>query len=224
MPLLIRQRAGRVSLFYVLEERAQSKADAGRPFILFKDRTWTYAQAHEMALRYGHWLKTRFNVKKGDIIALDFMNSDDYVFLTFGLWAIGAKPAFINYNLTGNALVHCVKAAMVRLLIVDPAVAANVDDEVRSQLPGVQVEIFDLQNETAARTADPAREPDEVRYEDKQENMGILIYTSGTTGLPKAAIVSWAKLHVAGRMSAKLTRIKPGDVYYTVSLPPPHAF
>lgn len=169
-------------------------------------------------LRYGHWLKTRKGIKPGDVIALDFQNTDQFVFLMLALWEIGAKPAFINYNLTGKALIHCVQRAGTGLLLVDPNVAGNVVDDVRRHLPQVQLDVFtpDLAAEAAA--TDPVRYPDELRGCEKIEDMAMLIYTSGTTGLPKAAVVSWGKVFAAGAFTSKWIGTKPSDVYYIVSL------
>ncbi|TDZ19104.1 Very long-chain fatty acid transport protein [Colletotrichum orbiculare MAFF 240422] len=131
---LWRERTDRLNQFYVLERAAQSRGSANRTFIIFEGKTYTYAQTYEQVLKYGTWLKERFGVKPKDIVAIDFQNSDVFIFLWLGLWSIGAKPAFINYNLTGKPLAHCVKAATTSLMLIDPNVAANVGDDVRSEL------------------------------------------------------------------------------------------
>lgn len=65
------------------------------------------------------------------------MNSPDFMFGWLGLWSIGAAPAMINYNLTGKALLHCLKISGAKLLLVDeePALRARVED-VGTQLEG----------------------------------------------------------------------------------------
>jgi acyl-CoA synthetase (AMP-forming)/AMP-acid ligase II len=50
---------------------------------------------------------------------MDFVNSEIFIWCWFGLWAIGAKPAFLNYNLKGEALVHCIRSSGARLVLVD---------------------------------------------------------------------------------------------------------
>ncbi|KAL9480333.1 hypothetical protein ACSS6W_005119 [Trichoderma asperelloides] len=110
-----------INLFYLLESHAKSARYANKAFLIFEGKTYTYAQTYDRALRYGHWIKTKFDVKPKDIVAMDFQNSDTFVFVWFALWAIGAKPAFINYNLTGKALAHCIEAATTKLCLIDPA-------------------------------------------------------------------------------------------------------
>ena len=58
-------------------------------------------------------------MEKDEIVAMDFVNSEVFVWVWFGLWSIGAKPAFLNYNLTGKPLVHTVKTSTARLVLVD---------------------------------------------------------------------------------------------------------
>ncbi|ROV88467.1 hypothetical protein VMCG_10472 [Cytospora schulzeri] len=210
-----RERCGHLSLFYDLEYWATKSKTADTPFLRFGDKSWTFKQGLEEALRYGTWLRSRFDIKKGDIVAMDFMNSEVFVFVWLGLWSIGAKPAFINYNLTGHALVHCVRAATTKIMLIDPAVAHHVDDSVRKELSSVRLEVFTLEYEQEVRTTKPVRLPDEARTEEGLQSMAVLIYTSGTTGLPKAAVVSWGKVHAAGGFSARLIKTKPGEVFYT---------
>ncbi|OAA73670.1 AMP-dependent synthetase/ligase [Cordyceps fumosorosea ARSEF 2679] len=217
-------RRDRLSLFYTLEDWALSKTHAGRDVLRFEDRRYTYAQLYDHVLRHGTYLRARHGVKPGDIVALDFQNSDTFLFLWWGLWAIGAKPAMINYNLTGKPLAHCVGAATARLCIVDPAVEGNVTDEVRAQLPGVEFMVWTPEREAAEAAAiAPVRFPDADRSEAEYSNMALLIYTSGTTGLPKAAIVSWAKCIAGGTMASMLLGRGDGrDVMYT-SMPLYHS-
>jgi AMP-binding enzyme len=153
LQLFLRQRYDRLNQFYVLEQAATNPATANRPLLLFEGKTYTYKQVYECALKFGTWLRQQCGVKPKDIVALDFQNSDSFIFVWLGLWAIGAKPAFINYNLYGRALVHCVKAATTRLMIVDPAVAENVSDDVKKQLASVQFVILTQQLE--AKTREP---------------------------------------------------------------------
>jgi acyl-CoA synthetase (AMP-forming)/AMP-acid ligase II len=149
---------------------------------------------------------------------MDFENSDTFVFLWFGLWSIGAKPAFMNYNLSGATLAHCVKTSDASLLLVDPNVTAKVTDEVRKELSNVRIVELTPDIEREILTADPERRPDSDRSEDFGHNLAILIYTSGTTGMPKPAIVSWAKCISGGGFVARWLGWRPGDVFYTVRL------
>lgn len=215
-----RERTGRLSLYYDLEYYATNPRTKDMPFLLFEDKQWTFKQGLEDTLRYGAWLREALGIKKGEIVAMDFPNSDMFVFVWLGLWSIGAKPAFINYNLTGQALAHCVRAAGTSIMLIDPAVASNVDDHVRKALSDVRLEFLTPDRQKEILATKPVRMPDEARTEDGIDKMAILIYTSGTTGLPKAAVVSWGKVHAAGGFAARLIGARPGEIFYTVSCPP----
>lgn len=212
-----RERTSKLNLFYDLEYWATHAKTTDLPFLLFEDRRWTFQEGLEETLKYGTWLSRKLGIQKNDIVAMDFPNSDHFVFVWLGLWSIGAKPAFINYNLTGHALVHCVKAAGSALMLVDASVAGNIDDFVRNELVGTRLEIFTAKHKQDVLATRPVRLPDESRAEEGIYSIANLIYTSGTTGLPKAAVVSWGKIHAAGGFSAKLINSRPGEIFYTVS-------
>ncbi|KAK3322010.1 hypothetical protein B0H66DRAFT_619357 [Apodospora peruviana] len=206
---------GRVNFFYQLESLATSKSSANRPFILFEDRAYTYAQTYDTVLRYANWLQKHRGVKKGDLVSLDFQNTDTFIFLLLALWALGAKPALINYNLVGKPLIHCVKKSTARLVFVDPTIAGNVGEDVRSELSTVSFEVVTPELEAQMLAMEPIRPPDDLRNDVGGADMAMVIYTSGTTGLPKAAFVSWAKITTVALFTAKLLGTKAGDVYYT---------
>ena len=235
----LQERRDELNLFYVLEEFAVGRPSANkgapktaeRTFIAYRDREWTFKQTYETALKYGTWFKTKLGVKPGEIIAVDFMNSDTFVFIWFGLWAIGAKPAFVNYNLTASPLVHCVRASSARVLLVDPelksAVPPAVVDELASGeekgyqagnvIGSVKTVIFSPEIELEISSVDGLREPNEARAGQKRPDMATLIFTSGTTGLPKPAIVSWTKMSAASLFIAKYMSLGADDRLYTVS-------
>lgn len=170
-----------------------------------------------MALRYGTYFRDTFGVKPKDIVAINLQNSDHFVLVVFGLWSIGAKPAFINYNLTSDPLVHCVNVAKATLMLLDPEVAKNVDDSVRGKIGGLRIELLGPELIREVEATEPTRAPDTCRIGEIGRDMAILIYTSGTTGLPKAAVIGWSKLILAGNFCAGWLDTKPTDIFYTVS-------
>ncbi|KAL7807529.1 hypothetical protein V8C44DRAFT_337326 [Trichoderma aethiopicum] len=205
-----------INLFYALESAALSRRLANKPFLIFEGKTHTYAQTYDRVLRYGHWIRKRFGVKPQEIVAMDFENSDTFIFVWFALWSIGAKPAFINYNLSGKPLAHCIKAATTRLCLIDPAVASKFEDEsVKQSLPNVEFVVFTPEVEAEALATAPERAFDTDRSDGTMASMAMLIYTSGTTGLPKPAVVSWAKCIYGGTMAATLLNRGNGDIMYT---------
>ncbi len=49
--------------------------------------------------------------RKGDTVALFMENRIEYIPLWLGLAKVGVVPALINYNLRGDALLHCIQIA-----------------------------------------------------------------------------------------------------------------
>jgi acyl-CoA synthetase (AMP-forming)/AMP-acid ligase II len=213
--LVLSQRKDRINAFYRLEEYAQS-SHGSRNLLIFEGKTYTYAQVYDRVLRYATWLREKYNIQPKQVVGFNFQNSDSFIFLWFALWALGAKPAFINYNLTGAPLIQCLKVANTNICIVDPNVAQSIDDQVKSELgDAVSFVLFTPDLEAEALATAPVRPPDADRSEDDRLNLGMLIYTSGTTGMPKPAIVSWMKIVVGGTMGQSLSVTSPNDVVYT---------
>ncbi|KAI9854986.1 MAG: hypothetical protein M1813_000593 [Trichoglossum hirsutum] len=219
----IREHQGRVNSFYTLEAHAQSRYK-DRTFIVYEGKEWSFKQTYETVLRYGAWLKTKHSVKPREIVAIDFTNSPAFVFIWFGLWSIGAQPAFINYSLTGKALLHCVKTSTARLLLVDEKLSTltqEVLDAVSSAdfrgqgQGGVEIVTFTADVESEAMSTPGFRAPDSDRGGRLLSDIGILIFTSGTTGLPKAAVVSWNKCNLGSNFAYTWMGLKRDDRFYT---------
>src|SRR5690606_26069979 len=133
----------------------------------------------------------RFNIKKGDIVAMNFMNSKVCIFVRFGLGSIGATPAFINYNLNGEALVHSVVTSTATWVLMDSEVAAHgvgTDEDGARTLQRLKTEkvegggereivVFDEGMERVVGNWSATRAPDEVREGFLLHDKAILIYT-----------------------------------------------
>jgi acyl-CoA synthetase (AMP-forming)/AMP-acid ligase II len=214
------ERTNRLNLFYTLEDKAKDSQLCNKDMLIFEGKHYTYAAVYDAVLRYGNWIRTNLGVKPKDVVAMDFQNSETFIFIWWALWSIGAKPAFINYNLTDQPLAHTLKTSTAKICLVDPNVVDSFTDDVRGLISGMKVVTFTKDLEVAAMAMEPVRAPDSDRSEDLAANMAILIYTSGTTGLPKPAIVSWGKLIVGGGFPARFNGYSINDVMYTVSKPP----
>ncbi|OAX78727.1 hypothetical protein ACJ72_06965, partial [Emergomyces africanus] len=132
---LLAERRDQCNLFYTLERNALDKRTANHPALIYDKQTWTFRELYTTSLRYGTWFKTKYGIKTGDVVAMDFMNSSAFVFMWMGLWSIGAIPAFINYNLAKNSLAHCVKVSTAHIIFVER--------ELQEQFfPPEQLEVF----------------------------------------------------------------------------------
>jgi acyl-CoA synthetase (AMP-forming)/AMP-acid ligase II len=211
-----RLKRDEINPFYFLEEHAKGPL-SDKTLLIFDDRRWSYQAVYETVLKYGTWLKTKYEIKPKEIVAINFMNSDKFIFLWLGLWAIGAKPAFINYNLTDNAFLHCVNVSTSRLVLIDPQVYYRLSQQVWDQLPDVLCEVFSPEFEAEVMSTIGVREPNSTRSEDRVSNLGMIVFTSGTTGLPKGAVVSWNKIILGSMIVHGWSGFGQDDTFYTVS-------
>ncbi|KAL7275934.1 long-chain fatty acid transporter fat1 [Rhizina undulata] len=219
--LVLQERKDQLNPFFILEALAKSSKAAARnhSFLVYEGKAYSYAQAYELALKYATWLEELHGVKKGDIVALDFTNKPSYIWFWFGLWALGARPALLNYNLRGERLVHCIVASTAELLIVDSEVAeAIADEEARKAIEDGgkrKIVLFDEPMQQAVETWKMVRPDDSVRRGIIAPDMAMLIYTSGTTGLPKPAVVSYQKVHHGTGFVKGWLKLGPNDILYT---------
>ncbi|KAF2189819.1 long-chain fatty acid transporter-like protein [Zopfia rhizophila CBS 207.26] len=198
--------------YYILRSHSQSQPN--HPFLIFEDRTYTYAQFFSCLTRVGNWLIDELEIEIGEVVAVDGGNSPEYLMLWFALDAIGAVTSFVNWNLTGEGLVHCVKLCESRYLITDQDVRNNVEP-CREQLEerGLKIKYYDPQFFSSLTNTTPI--PDSRRESVTIESIRGLVYTSGTTGLPKGVIMTTGRELLVGRLTAKYLAIKPSDRMYT---------
>ncbi|KAH8700831.1 putative long-chain fatty acid transporter [Talaromyces proteolyticus] len=217
-------RQDRLNFFYILEKHALAPKSANRPFIVYNGQTWTYHEAYQTVLRYGQFFKQNLGVKPKEIVALDFMNSANYIFIWMGLCSIGAVPAFINYNLSGKPLTHCIKVSTARVLIADEEIRSHFSEEqlatissadFRDGKGGVEVVFFNREVETQVLQMPAIREEDSVRSFSKPSDMTLLIFTSGTTGYPKPALVGVSKCWAGSIFIGNWLKLKPDDRIFT---------
>ena len=191
---------------------------------MFKGQCWTYKEVYEIVLKYGTWLKQKFGVAKKEVVAMDFMNGPHFIFVWLGLWSIGAIPAFINYNLTAEPLLHSIKSSGARLLLVEEEVYRKFSGSVVEGLSSstaairegpVETTIFSPEVEAEIMSTNGFRELDSTRDGLTPPDMAILISTSGTTGLPKPAVVSWSKIIRCAYFMPSYCGLTKNDRYYT---------
>ena len=213
-----------MNFFYELERQATTKSSANREFLVYQDKSWTFKEVYEIAIKFGTWLKITYAIAPREVVAMDFMNSPLFVFLWMGIWSIGATPAFINYNLTGDPLIHSVKASTARVLFVDEEIKHQFSEEVVDKLGApnvrdgkgsIQIVYFNAALEQEILSVKGVREPDLSRKAGRLD-IAILIFTSGTTGLPKPGVVSWQKCLLITGFVPLWLGLKTSDRFYTV--------
>jgi hypothetical protein len=99
----------RLLTYHVFEDQVRNQPD--HPFLVFEGKTWSYKEFFEALNKVGNWLIDDLGIQPDEVVAMDGGNSPEYLMLWFAIDAIGAVPSFVNWNLTGTGLVHCVRAS-----------------------------------------------------------------------------------------------------------------
>ncbi|GAA5903126.1 hypothetical protein JCM8208_000458 [Rhodotorula glutinis] len=203
--LKVNDRKDRNSIYYVFEDAALNRTDAD--CYVCEGTTLSWTQTQLAVNRLAHWLLAQ-GLERGDTIALYLPNKPAYPIIWLACLAIDVVPAFINYNLTGQGLAHCISVAAPKLVLFEsdlaPAIADVapsldrstklvrwVDTFSKTSIAGGEkggVDGEQVLDEAVLAQMSSERIPDERRKGIKWSSPCCLIYTSGTTGLPKAAL------------------------------------
>lgn len=215
---------------YQFERHAARKPQ--HPFVLYRDRNYSYGEANAQINRYAHGYKD-MGIKKNDVVALIIENRPELYWHFFALLKIGAIASLINTHLRGEMLVHAVCVCNPKALICGSE-RIGAFQEIREDLSGIALnhKYIDIDPEFPVETDFPVwhrnignvstANPPETATHTLLENCAF-IYTSGTTGMPKPAIISHHRFVRAARIwGAFGFRLSPSDVTY-ICLPLYHS-
>lgn len=183
-----------------------------------RTETYTWQQVHDRAAQWAQFFLSK-GVKPGELVAMYLVNSVDFMVIWLGLLCIGCAPALLNYNLRGEALVHCLKISGAKLILVDedPEVHARfteVQSRIQSEL-GVTGAIVDNTLLSAIYTSQVSVPDDSYRNTVAPRSPVCLLYTSGTTGLPKAAPFLTSRYHEKSSPDHPPFNQTPSDRWYS---------
>jgi acyl-CoA synthetase (AMP-forming)/AMP-acid ligase II len=154
-----------------------------------RTKTYTWQEVHDRAVQWANFFLAQ-GVTPGSLVATYLMNSADFLVIWLGLFCIGSAPAHLNYNLKGDAFIHCLRVAGAKVVLVDGESGCKerfeaVREQAKNDLdvtPFILDETF-LDKVYSGSTIVPG---DEYREGVIGSDATCLLYTSGTTGLPKA--------------------------------------
>jgi fatty-acyl-CoA synthase len=164
---------------------------------------FTYKKLFELACQGAQILKDRFQVRKGDRIALLATNEMESIFLFFAAQRLGAILVPVNFRLTPREVDHILGDCQPQVLFYQEAFQSLVDSltvklSFKALLQGSdsfghQVRTAEVSNIDCGFYAD---------FEDPS----MILYTSGTTGAPKGAILShrmifWNSINTSLRLN-----------------------
>ncbi|PSK33498.1 Fatty acid transporter protein [Elsinoe australis] len=205
-------KANRTSLWYPFEQCVR-RMPATEECIWSRMGTYNWQTIHANACRYAQFLLSK-GCQPGQLVAFYLMNSPEFIFTYLATWAIGTAPALINYNLSGDALIHCLKLGGTKVIVVDEdAECRGRIEEIRDRLEnelGMTIVILDKETKEYILTLEPKRPERKYREVVKPSWPMCLIYTSGTTGMPKACAFPLAASWSIGPYRQKNNDLSPG--------------
>ncbi|MEN9783548.1 MAG: hypothetical protein RJA24_891, partial [Pseudomonadota bacterium] len=178
---------------YTLNGTLASRAgtDPQRPFIFYRDRTWSWGEFAQSVDGAARVLAAR-GISKGDRVGVMARNCDGHMVMLFALARLGAIMVPVNPEFGVGEAKYVLHHAEVS------AVAATQDtlDVARQAAAGLKTPAWFVMLDVSSdgvpllddlvRTAPQTALPGDI----KAESTCLIVYTSGTTGFPKGAMHS----------------------------------
>lgn len=179
-----------VSLRAVLEKTAEY---GDREYLIYGPERLSYQDHYESVANLAHCLRDRFEVRKGDRIALAMRNLPEFVISFWAAAAIGAVIVPLNAWWTGDELSYGLSDSGAKVAILDQErlerVAPYLADLSLAGVIGARIQnhcnIDILTFDTLPSRAPGLGLPD---VDVAPEDSATIFYTSGTTGRPKGAL------------------------------------
>lgn len=226
--LAMNNRRDKNSIWYTFENQAIKRAAA--ECYVCEGQSLSWEQVNIGSRRIAHYLVSQ-GIKRGDVIALHMPNKPAYPMIWLACLQLDVTPAFINFNLTGQGLAHCIKVSACKLVIYESDLSSSIA-EIERDLVGLKLvrwvdgfssKTLRVENVAGALTLGEAqlagmpteRFGDEWRKGVGWQDSACLIFTSGTTGLPKAANCTHGRVATAFKMWTRLNSFDSSTRIYT---------
>jgi crotonobetaine/carnitine-CoA ligase len=191
---------------------SRAQRDPGRTFILYRGKSWSWAEFGAGVTRTARLLVSR-GVKKGDRIGVLARNDVGHALLLFACARIGAIMVPSNPEFGVQEAGYVLKHAGVS------GVACNGDvlPVARKACEGIEPRpwfvLFDGDRPDAPNFADAIARAPEVEWPPPAgaDDTVLIIYTSGTTGFPKGAMHSQRNFVTAGESNVSRLWLQPDE-------------
>ncbi len=178
----------------VIWELAAGHAD--KPYIVFEDETYTYAEAHAIVRSLAHVLADAHGVGRGDRVAIAMRNYPEWTFAYWATISLGAAVVGVNAWWTSAELEYGLTDSVPKVIIVDDERLQRLEPILPARRAESPLHVISVRSDRelpddASRwddVVDAANAPTDLPAAAIEPDDDICIfYTSGTTGFPKGA-------------------------------------
>lgn len=174
------------------------------------NRSFTYLELFERASQLAGILKAKFEISKGDRVAVYAYNEPETIFLFFALQRLGAILVPVNFRYTAREVDHVVEDSKPKLVVSHSCFAPIME---KVDLRGASSLSFD-QGECLVHYLFNSKHIPFNGFEGEFEDEVVILYTSGTTGAPKGALIShkmlfWNSINTGMRLNITSSDVTP---------------
>lgn len=166
---------------------------ADKPFLVYLDERFTFAESLQLAKSLAHVLRQRYGIEFGDRVAICARNSPEWCIAYMAITLIGAVVVPMNSWWKGAELEYGLRDSGARLIFVDPARLQLIEDRIatlgieavliKPEAASVWPEFYAL-----ARSLPPLTDAEIATIDVQPDANASIMYTSGSTGNPKGVL------------------------------------
>ena len=159
--------------------RTQAKRTPDSVCIVFKDRSYSYAQIDNITDRLAVLLQRNYRIKPEMTVGVMIDRSELMVIYPLAVMKAGAAYMPLDFHFPADRLEFMCKDAGVSLILSEGT-------RVQDSIPGYNATVI---SSDVLDTLDSVKGTLSSTYSPKPENMFVILYTSGSTGTPKGVML-----------------------------------
>jgi benzoate-CoA ligase len=182
------------------------------------DERVTYAELHERVNRFGSALRSRFDVRPGERVALLLLDGPLFAYAFFGAIKIGAVPIPTNTLWKAADYRYLLNDSGARVLIISEELLPEFEKIPRGELRALKHVVVAGHN-TAELERLLAESDSELEAEPvSRDAPAFWLYSSGSTGAPKGCVHLQHDMVVCAELFGKgVLGIRPPDRCFSVA-------
>ena len=186
--------------------------------IFYYDEQFTYVELQNQINQLAAGLKNLFQLKNGDVVAIQSSNTIEYVITLLACWKLGVTMTPLNPALKPEEISYQLKDSNAKIIIFEGYVAQKVREACEMLERPIDKVIFEGEALVGEKHfSDIFQTTSSHSFgEVPADSIALIIYTSGTTGKPKGVLLSHSNVEAMVEMSIQSLRITENDRSYLI--------